>query len=534
MPVSRSFSPLANVSRLPYQLGLDRLASEDTRCPRVGFGDPRLCHELEEASESKNSSTNLVISFEEWLPDSELIDIGRSYVEECLMIGISPNRFAYTLIIHDENLRDKETSQIRGKRSAIHIKIIPLDLISGRRLQAYYAARDWFLTMLFLNDLAIRKGLSSPLDRSRERHGTRYRKPHKVDMAKAMIRSALCSTKRLPDGTPDPMAMLRKLRELGLEAVERASGKLGKRGVKFRFADHDKPLRLFGEHPTALNKYIEKYHESTTEHQQNAKRRRIQDLFTDGYLDRSPERAARIRTALQYWTEERRKFHALRYKSLVATRVPGKLDPSGIAGGGLRNRLSLVSKGCEDHVSGGEVEGALGTGAEPTSNHERDADEIVIAAVEKTGDKSTSINNEPTRNAKSEAARAKRNPDTCGAYPKLGRAPESVLHLTSIAIWRIHDEVERLWSGICSDLEIRRRGALSIVEEGRGLDLQGKQLDAPLGRLAVKAQGLGGYFGMDPAIPGPGEFVRRVRNPAAVAILSRKMATPKKEISWEL
>lgn len=121
MPIVKYFSAKARVSQFTYLLGTDRDPQQETRSPRVLFGDPAIFDNFEKFNPgNKKSSTNLSLSWPERVDDSVLLAAAKDYVEKGLLAGVPPTAYTYVVIAHNQSVPGKSSD---AKRSAVHIKI---------------------------------------------------------------------------------------------------------------------------------------------------------------------------------------------------------------------------------------------------------------------------------------------------------------------------------------------------------------------------------------------------------------------------
>ena len=313
MPGDRHMDPTVRAARYEYQLGLDREPAEDWRSPRVGRGDPATCNALERASRFGNPSTEFILGWEEWLADVLLIACASSYVEDCLMVGVPPNHYAYTLIPHDETRKNLPPTCTRVMRSAVHGKIENVRLPTGGYLQPFYGPKTRLLTCLFLAKWSIENNWSFGLDPGRERNVVPSRQPTKLSIFKAFIEKKVKAAKRCSDGKPDPVAILDVLYEIGIDEIETAKGYAGRRGVRFHFEDHPKPVLFFGEQYMALHDYLREKHINEIENRTDNKPSAWEQYFPGGQLIRTEEYTSRIAVGLQQCLDARAKFNIERY-----------------------------------------------------------------------------------------------------------------------------------------------------------------------------------------------------------------------------
>jgi len=347
MPGDRFFPPSDRVATYEYQLGLDRLGSEDPRSPGVLWGDPSLCASVEAFCRFRDSSTNFAISFSEWVDDVELATIGRSFVEDLLLIGVPRDFYCYSLVRHDEApVPETERDKALPRRSGLHGKIPKIRLPNGRFLQPMYSPKDRMLTTLFFADLAIRTNRSCFLDPGRQRDKSDQDTDSDTLLAKALIIAAVECAPRHPDGSLDPLAALMSLGSLGNLNLDVAKGVAGRRGLAIRFTGQSKSIRLFDGDFRDLGNFLET-HKNTKQHETNrmAQEPHREEFFPDGSLIRTPEFAKRIATALAQWRLKRADYNRRRYGLDRPTITFGGLfvpcrptgDPRGVALVGTTN-----------------------------------------------------------------------------------------------------------------------------------------------------------------------------------------------------
>ena len=314
MPSDRFFLPGARVSAYPYQLGLDRTAEEETRNPRVLWGDPGLATKVEEwaANRWASPSTNFALNFSEKLDDCEALARGREYVEDTLLVGVPETKYIYTLIAHDEAASSEVTGL--GKRTSLHGKIVNFIIPEGKALQPMYSPRDRFLTTILFSVWAIQNNWSHPLDEDRVRCFKSHHKYGDVAELKRAIDARIKKANRLPDGKPDPVAIMEELVACGFSDVDRNLGLLGKRGVALQVDGHESPIRLFGPEYETLHSYIEKT-ENIQNHEYEKRTGHVsrREFFAGGHLERTDESLSRLSSALTTWRASRARHNRQRY-----------------------------------------------------------------------------------------------------------------------------------------------------------------------------------------------------------------------------
>jgi hypothetical protein len=337
-PGDSFFAPYARVSGLGYQLGLDRDPEVETRTPRVLHGDPALCEHLEKSNRLSNRSTNFSINWSEWISDWDAAEIGRQYVEEVLLVGVPSGRYAYSLIAHDEKVPEgrDESFVKRNKRTSVHGKIVNTRFPGGGYLQPMYSPRDRMLTGIYFAHIAIERNWSHPLDPERVRNVAGHHVRGAVSDFKRRVVEGAASAPRLPSGEHDPIALLAGLQQLGISDVYATKGLHGKPGIYVRLDDHPRRIRFFGPEFGVLHDYINKQEDPKNEHQRCHQRSHRENCFPGGYLDRSPEHAARIQCCLDTLLANRAEFNRKRYRIDLPTLAFAGLDFDPLAGMGVR------------------------------------------------------------------------------------------------------------------------------------------------------------------------------------------------------
>jgi hypothetical protein len=229
------------------------------------------------------------------------------------MVGVPPNHYAYTLIPHDETRKNLPPTCTRVMRSAVHGKIENVRLPTGGYLQPFYGPKTRLLTCLFLAKWSIENNWSFGLDPGRERNVVPSRQPTKLSIFKAFIEKKVKAAKRCSDGKPDPVAILDVLYEIGIDEIETAKGYAGRRGVRFHFEDHPKPVLFFGEQYMALHDYLREKHINENENRTDNKPSAWEQYFPGGQLIRTEEYTSRIAVGLQQCLDARAKFNIERY-----------------------------------------------------------------------------------------------------------------------------------------------------------------------------------------------------------------------------
>ena len=538
MPLDRFFRWSARVARFRYLLGLDRKPEMETRDPRVLEGDPGRCAELEERNRLDNVSTNFAIGWQEWLADTEMVNVGREYVEELLLIGIPRTHYAYVLVAHDEDeptpsaiVSDKPAQ----KRSGLHGKIVNLRFPSGGFLQPLYSPIDRLLTTLFFSDQSIRKNWSSPLDPGRERNGLCLNQHGDLAKVRSNIQATVNSANRLDDGTPDPIAILEKLHGFGFKEVFATSGVAGRQGIYVCFDDYPNPVPFFGESYAALHNFIKTQETTENEHTNcSSKRSRREGYFPGGQLIRTGDGAARISRGLEEWRAKRAVFNRRRYGIDRPTLVFGGFlvaPDRGIPGG--LGRLDGVAAQSEC-----DAEGPVG--GQPVCDFPSVSSfHIESIALEETDPQLADPNEfkspgESPRGLKhpSKSAEKGRDSDLCGAHAAVGDGPEGTTAVVSRILRAIYGTAGKLVGAIESDVEGRERQAQDLAAADGRNGVQGRHLDEVIERLTLEAEGrrVADVAG-DTAEMGAGEFIRRVKRSPAVDLprAMRTLPTPRIE-----
>jgi len=108
----------------------------------------------------------MTLSFSEFIEDhSFLKGIAKLQIQIVIALGMSLSRLAYLITIHDEPVRDAK-ELITGKRTALHIKVLDYDIITGRTLGLSRSRSCTIRSLLFQNYINKHYGFSSPNDQT--------------------------------------------------------------------------------------------------------------------------------------------------------------------------------------------------------------------------------------------------------------------------------------------------------------------------------------------------------------------------------
>ena len=455
-PGDSFFPPGARVSGLTYQLGLDRRPEVETRNPRVLHGDPSLCQRLEETNRLSNRSTNFSVNWSEWIPDQEAAEIGRQYVEEVLLVGVPSNRYAYTLVVHDEKVpevRDESLAKNR-KRTSVHGKIINTRFPGGGYLQPMYLPRERLLTTLYFAHLAIERNWSHPLDPERARNVASHHVHGPVTtLRRAVVEQAELASRPHP-GEPDLLALMAGLHELGISDVYATEGLFGKPRIDVQLGNHPRRIGFSGPKFGQLHDYIKKHDQPKNEHQGRTQRSPDQDYFPGGYLNRSPDHAARILSALKQRLAKRAEFNRERYRIDAPTLVIGGSDSHPFAGVGVH--LGLAGGQLPKAAIGLDQRSVFGFGfASGSVAHPK---EITLGQR----------NEEPAKFGGT--ASNERDTHLRGVRAHLGALVAGVVADAASGVRAVHESVQRAHDSINRSIEETERRAAGISAAARRLD----------------------------------------------------------------
>jgi hypothetical protein len=477
-----------------------------------------------------NVSTNFAIGWQEWLADTEMVNVGREYVEELLLIGIPRTHYAYVLVAHDEDeptpsaiVSDKPAQ----KRSGLHGKIVNLRFPSGGFLQPLYSPIDRLLTTLFFSDQSIRKNWSSPLDPGRERNGLCLNQHGDLAKVRSNIQATVNSANRLDDGTPDPIAILEKLHGFGFKEVFATSGVAGRQGIYVCFDDYPNPVPFFGESYAALHNFIKTQETTENEHTNcSSKRSRREGYFPGGQLIRTGDGAARISRGLEEWRAKRAVFNRRRYGIDRPTLVFGGFlvaPDRGIPGGLGRLDGMAAQPECDAE---GPVGGRPGCDCPSVSSSSVQPNTLAKLAdpneFKSPGESPSGLKH------LSKSAEKGRDSNLCGAHAAVGDGPEGTIAVAARILRAIYGAAGKIVGAIESDIEGRERQAQDLAAAAGRLGAQGRQLDDAIERLAGAEEMSAEGVTDDTAELGAGEFLRRVKKaePNITPQVLRTLPTP--------
>lgn len=460
-PGDSFFAPGVRVSGLTYQLGLDRHPEEETRNPRVLHGDPSLCQRLEETNRLSNRSTNFSINWSEWIPDLEAAAVGRQYVVEVLLVGVPPGRYAYTLIAHDEKIpdgRDESLAKNR-KRTSVHGKIINTRFPGGGYLQPIYPPRERLLTTLYFAHLAIERNWSHPLDPERARNVASHHVHGPVTTFRRAVVEQAELASRPNSGEPGVLALMAGLQELGISDVYATRGLFGKPGIDVQLGDHPNRIRFSGPKFEPLHDYIQTHDKPKNEHQGHTERSPGEEYFPGGYLNRSPEHAARILYGLKQHLAYRAQYNRQRYRIDAPTLVIGGGDFHVSAGMGVRH--GVVGGHPQTAAVGHDQRSVCRVGFAPRNFNPQ---EVTPGANDE----------EPAKLEK--PASNERNTHLRGVRAHLGALVAGVVADAASGVRAVHESVQRAHESITRSVQETERRAAGISAAARRLDDAGFQL----------------------------------------------------------
>ena len=454
-PGDSYFSPDARVSGLCYQLGLDRNPELETRNPRVLHGDPGLCQLLETTNRLANRSTNFSINWSEKITDREAAEIGRHYVEEVLLVGVPPSRYAYSLIAHDEQVREgpDESLAHNRNRTSVHGKIINTRFPGGGYLQPMYSPRDRMITTLYFARMAIERNWSHPLDPERSRNVASHHVHGPITKFRRIVVEAAASASRLPSGEPDSIALLKNLEQVGISDIYATKGLHGKPGIYVRLDDHPRRIRFFGAEFGALNEYINNHEKPENEHQRCPNNSLGETCFPGGYLDRSAKYTSRILFRLNQLTANRAEFNRQRYR----------IDFPALAVGGL-DIFPAVGMGVHFGLASGQIPGY----------------ETGLAQRRALRSASTSSRAQPAKitqgHTDEEPANPRKPPGTKrdthlrGDCTHLGALVAAIVANTASGVRAVHQSAQRTLESVGRCIQETERGTTKIAAAARRLN----------------------------------------------------------------
>lgn len=115
MPIVRHFPKEARVSGLSYQLDLERRPKDETKFPCVLCGNPALCRAHENENRLRNSSTNHVVSWLEFMPSGTSRETCRILIEEVILAGCPKGQAPIAVIRHEEPGRLETATKAAGR-----------------------------------------------------------------------------------------------------------------------------------------------------------------------------------------------------------------------------------------------------------------------------------------------------------------------------------------------------------------------------------------------------------------------------------
>lgn len=484
MGIDRFFTMEAEVSSFDYQLGLDRDPAEDLRSPRQQKGDPRTCNRLEATNRLANASTNFAIGWLELISDYEKRTLSCEYVEDLILIGVPPTHYAYSIVGHDE-AAESETNGSWSPlaiRSAAHGKIINLRLPSGGFLQPIYPKKDRMLTTLFFAKYAITMGRAHPLDRDRIRNLPKHFLHGTIPQFKRELDAAVKAAHRFPDGSPDPMAIMVAMHQLGLEDVFAKVGLFGRLGVSIALPGHPRRLQAYGPEFEALHKFILTKEPINHESKKTDRFNSGNEFFPRGCLDRSPEYADRISNALNEWRAARVKFNRRRYNLDRPTMVFGCPDLGAPVGLGLLDRLPPFRMPVPEGAASGDPSNA------------RELEGAVVNQPTKTAQPVSPTQQIYEHPKPRTTAKEGRNPDLCGAHADLGVSIPAIIATAARMVLGSYLAVKNLHRAIDAYFECRSQLAQSREEGTRAVSVAcgqlseaSRRLDAAIEQRSVEA-----------------------------------------------
>lgn len=108
----------------------------------------------------------MILSFSEFIEDHFFLErIAKLQIQIVIAPGMPLSRLAFLITIHDEPVRDAK-ERITGKRTALHIKVLDYDIITGLTLGLSRSRSCTIRSLLFQNYINKMYGFSSPSDQT--------------------------------------------------------------------------------------------------------------------------------------------------------------------------------------------------------------------------------------------------------------------------------------------------------------------------------------------------------------------------------